>query len=90
MAAFLIMEGLVNGVFASLDAMLFYIFFEGMLIPLFLSIIGIWGGARRVYASLKFFPIPSSVRCSCWISLIYLYQLGGSLLWLICRNCRSG
>ena len=54
MAAFLIMEGIVNGVFAAMDAMLFYILFEGMLIPLFL-IIGIWGGARRVYATIKFF-----------------------------------
>lgn len=77
MAAFLIMEGLVNGVFASLDAMLFYIFFEGMLIPLFL-IIGIWGGARRVYASLKFFLYTFFGSVFLLISLIYLYQLGGS------------
>ena len=47
MAAFLIMEGLMNGVFAALDAMLFYVFWEGMLIPMFL-IIGVWGGPRRV------------------------------------------
>lgn len=54
MAAFLVMEGLMNGVFASVDAVLFYVFWEGMLIPMFL-IIGIWGGANRVYAAIKFF-----------------------------------
>ncbi len=54
MAAFLIMEGLMVGVFSALDAVLFYIFFESMLIPMFL-IIGIWGGERRIYATIKFF-----------------------------------
>src|SRR5690606_31888550 len=54
MAAFLIMEGLMNGVFASLDAALFYVFWEAMLIPMFI-VIGVWGGPRRVYATLKFF-----------------------------------
>ncbi len=53
-AAFLILEGLMIGVFAALDAMLFYVFFEGMLIPMFI-IIGVWGGPRRVYAAIKFF-----------------------------------
>jgi len=77
MAAFLIMEGIVNGVFASLDAMLFYILFEGMLIPLFL-IIGIWGGARRVYATIKFFLYTFFGSVFLLISLIYLYQLGGT------------
>lgn len=77
MAAFLIMEGIVNGVFAALDAMLFYILFEGMLIPLFL-IIGIWGGARRVYATIKFFLYTFFGSVFLLISLIYLYQLGGS------------
>ncbi|MDD5394525.1 MAG: NADH-quinone oxidoreductase subunit M [Thiothrix sp.] len=76
LAAFLIMEGVVNGVFASLDAMLFYIMFEGMLIPLFL-IIGIWGGARRVYATIKFFLYTFFGSVFLLISLIYLYQLGG-------------
>src|SRR5690606_16555593 len=52
-AAMLILEGLMIGVFGALDAMLFYVFFEGMLIPMFI-IIGVWGGPRRVYASLKF------------------------------------
>src|SRR6185312_1308112 len=54
MAAFLIMSGLMNGVFVALDGVLFYIFFEAMLIPMYL-IIGIWGGPNRVYAALKFF-----------------------------------
>ena len=53
-AAFLILEGLMIGVFAAMDAMLFYVFFEAMLIPMFI-IIGVWGGPRRVYASVKFF-----------------------------------
>ena len=53
-AAFLILEGLMVGVFCAMDAVLFYVFFEGMLIPMFI-IIGVWGGPRRVYASIKFF-----------------------------------
>ena len=53
-AAFLIMSGLMNGIFTSLDGMLFYVFFEASLIPLYL-IIGVWGGANRVYAAFKFF-----------------------------------
>lgn len=77
LAAFLIMEGIVNGVFASLDAMLFYILFEAMLIPLFL-IIGIWGGARRVYATMKFFLYTFFGSVFLLISLVYLYQVGGS------------
>ena len=66
MAAFLIMEGVMVGVFAALDAMLFYVFWEAMLIPMFI-IIGVWGGARRVYAAFKFF----------------LYTLLGSVLMLL-------
>ena len=54
MAAFLIMSGLMIGVFAALDAILFYVFLEAMLIPMFL-IIGVWGGPNRVYAAVKFF-----------------------------------
>lgn len=77
LAAFLIMEGIVNGVFMALDAILFYIFFEAMLIPLFL-IIGIWGGQRRVYATLKFFLYTFFGSVFLLISLVYLYQIGGS------------
>src|SRR5471030_255053 len=54
MAAFLIMSGLLNGVFSALDGLLFYVFFEATLIPMFV-IIGVWGGPRRVYAAFKFF-----------------------------------
>ena len=54
MAAFLIMEGIINGVFAAQDAILFYVFFEAMLIPMFI-VIGIWGGDNRIYATIKFF-----------------------------------
>ncbi len=54
MVAFLVLETLIIGVFCALDLILFYLFFEGQLIPMFL-IIGIWGGQRRVYAAFKFF-----------------------------------
>lgn len=77
MAAFLVLEGLMNGVFASLDSILFYIFFEGMLIPMFL-IIGIWGGPRRVYATIKFFLYTFLGSVPMLIALIYLYFRAGS------------
>ncbi|WP_020559360.1 complex I subunit 4 family protein [Thiofilum flexile] len=72
-AAFVIMEGVVNGVFLAQDAMLFYIFFEAMLIPLFI-IIGVWGGPKRVYATIKFFLYTFFGSVFFFISLIYLYQ----------------
>jgi len=78
MAAFLIMSGLVNGVFASLDAMLFYVFWEAMLIPMFI-IIGVWGGANRVYAAVKFFLYTLLGSLLMLVALLYLYnQSGGS------------
>ena len=77
MAAFLIMEGLMIGVFAALDALLFYVFFEAMLIPMFL-IIGIWGGPRRVYATLKFFLYTFLGSVFMLISLIYMYSQANS------------
>jgi len=77
MAAFLILEGLMIGVFCALDAILFYAFFEGMLIPMFI-IIGIWGGPRRVYATLKFFLYTFLGSVFLLIGLIYLYVKGGS------------
>ncbi|HEX7026747.1 MAG TPA: NADH-quinone oxidoreductase subunit M [Gammaproteobacteria bacterium] len=77
MAAFLVMEGLMIGVFVALDAVLFYVFFEAMLIPMFL-IIGIWGGPNRVYATLKFFLYTFLGSVLMLIALIYLYaQTGG-------------
>jgi len=77
MAAFLIMEGLMNGVFASLDAVLFYVFWEAMLIPMFL-IIGVWGGPRRVYATIKFFLYTFFGSVFMLIALIYMYLESGS------------
>ncbi len=77
MAAFLIMEGLMNGVFAALDAVLFYVFWEAMLIPMFL-IIGIWGGQRRVYATIKFFLYTFLGSVFMLVALIYLYMQSDS------------
>jgi NADH-quinone oxidoreductase subunit M len=76
MAAFLIMSGLVNGVFAALDAMLFYVFWEAMLIPMFI-IIGVWGGPNRVYAALKFFLYTLLGSLLMLVALLYLYQQSG-------------
>jgi NADH-quinone oxidoreductase subunit M len=76
MAAFLIMSGIVNGVFASLDAMLFYVFWEAMLIPMFL-IIGVWGGANRVYAAVKFFLYTLLGSLLMLVAFIYLYRESG-------------
>ncbi len=77
LAAFLIMEGLMNGVFSSMDAMLFYVFWEAMLIPMFL-IIGIWGGPRRVYATIKFFLYTFLGSVFMLVAFIYLYSQSGS------------
>jgi NADH-quinone oxidoreductase subunit M len=74
LAAFLIMSGLINGVFAATDAILFYLFFEAMLIPMFL-IIGIWGGPRRVYAAVKFFLYTLLGSLLMLAALIYLYNV---------------
>ena len=74
LAAFLIMSGLVNGVFAATDAILFYLFFEAMLIPMFL-IIGVWGGPRRVYAAVKFFLYTLLGSLLMLAALIYLYNV---------------
>ncbi|MBE9608492.1 NADH-quinone oxidoreductase subunit M [Chitinilyticum piscinae] len=77
MAAFLIMSGLINGAFAALDAILFYVFFEAMLIPMYL-IIGVWGGPRRVYASIKFFLYTLMGSLLTLIAFIYLFMQTGS------------
>jgi NADH-quinone oxidoreductase subunit M len=77
-AAFLIMQGILVGVFSSMDAILFYIFFEAMLVPMFL-IIGIWGGKNRIYATMKFFLYTFLGSVFMLIALIYLFfQSGGS------------
>ena len=77
-AGFLIMSGLLNGIFVSLDAMLFYVFFEASLIPLYL-IIGVWGGPNRVYAAFKFFLFTLMGSLLFLVAQIYLFvQSGGS------------
>src|SRR5438477_1244993 len=76
-AAFLIMSGLLNGVFAALDAVLFYVFFEGTLIPMFI-IIGSWGGPNRVYAAVKFFLYPLAGSLLMLIAMLYLYNKAGA------------
>ena len=77
-AAFLIMSGLMNGIFTSLDGMLFYVFFEASLIPLYL-IIGIWGGPNRVYAAFKFFLYTLAGSLLFLVAQLYLFiQSGGS------------
>src|SRR5258706_1087714 len=73
LAAFLIMSGTINGVFSSLDAIVFYVFFEAMLIPMFL-IIGVWGGPNRVYAAVKFFLYTLLGSLLMLAAFIYLYQ----------------
>ena len=75
-AAFLIMEGLMIGVFSATDALLFYFFWEAMLIPMFL-IIGIWGGPRRVYATIKFFLYTFLGSVFMLAALIYMYVKAG-------------
>ncbi len=76
MGAFLILSGLMVGVFASLDAMLFYVFFEATLIPMYL-IIGIWGGPRKIYAAFKFFLYTLLGSLLMLIALVYLYNAAG-------------
>ena len=77
-AAFLILEGVTTGIFAATDAILFYVFFEAMLIPMFL-IIGVWGGPRRIYASVKFFLYTFLGSVLMLVGLVYLYIKGGQL-----------
>jgi len=74
MAALLIMEGLMIGVFSALDAVLFYVFWEAMLIPMFL-IIGIWGGPNRIYATIKFFLYTLLGSLLMLVALLYLYNV---------------
>jgi NADH-quinone oxidoreductase subunit M len=76
-AAFLILEGSMIGVFAALDGLLFYVFWEVMLIPMFI-IIGVWGGPRRVYATIKFFLYTFLGSVLMLVALIYLYLKSGS------------
>lgn len=76
-AAFLIMESMMIGVFLARDAMLFYVFWEAMLIPMFL-IIGIWGGPNRIYATIKFFLYTFLGSVFLLVAFLYMYSQGGS------------
>ena len=76
MAAFLVMSGLLNGTFAALDAVLFYVFFEATLIPMYL-VIGVWGGPNRVYAAVKFFLYTLFGSLLMLIAFLYLYNKSG-------------
>ena len=77
MAAFLILSGLMIGVFCALDGMLFYVFFEATLIPMYL-IIGVWGGQNKIYAAFKFFLYTLLGSLLTLIALIYLYNAAGN------------
>jgi NADH-quinone oxidoreductase subunit M len=77
MAAFLILSGVMNGVFSALDGALFYVFFEATLIPMFI-IIGVWGGKNRVYAAVKFFLYTLLGSLLTLVALIYLYNAAGA------------
>jgi NADH-quinone oxidoreductase subunit M len=78
MIAFLVLEAFVIGVFCALDLLLFYVFFEGMLIPMYL-IIGVWGGAQRVYAAYKFFLYTLLGSVLFLLAVLYIYQTLGTM-----------
>ena len=77
MGAFLILSGLMIGVFAAMDGLLFYFFFEATLIPMYI-IIGVWGGANRIYAAFKFFLYTFFGSLLTLVAIIYLYNQSGS------------
>ena len=87
MGAFLILSGLMVGVFSALDGLLFYVFFEATLIPMYL-IIGIWGGPNRVYAAFKFFLYTLLGSLLTLVALIYLYMKSGVLTSWSGISCR--
>ena len=87
LAAFLIMEGLMNGVFSALDSMFFYVFWEAMLIPMFI-IIGVWGGPNRVYATIKFFIYTFFGSVFMLVAMIYMYYQSGSFAILDMHNLK--
>lgn len=89
MAAFLIMSGLMIGVFSALDGLLFYVFFEATLIPMYL-IIGIWGGPSRVYAAFKFFLYTLLGSLLTLIAFIYLWSISGTFDILAWHQLRIG
>jgi NADH-quinone oxidoreductase subunit M len=88
-AAFLIMEGLMIGVFSALDGILFYVFWEAMLVPMFI-IIGLWGGPNRVYATIKFFLYTFLGSVLMLVAFIYLYYQAGSFDILAWHDTKLG
>ncbi len=88
-AAFLIMEGLMIGVFSALDGILFYVFWEAMLVPMFI-IIGLWGGPNRVYATIKFFLYTFLGSVLMLVAMIYLYNRSGNFDILAWHNLKLG
>jgi NADH-quinone oxidoreductase subunit M len=88
-AAFLIMEGLMIGVFSALDGILFYVFWEAMLVPMFI-IIGLWGGPNRVYATIKFFLYTFLGSVLMLVAFIYLYYQAGSFDILAWHDVKLG
>ncbi len=89
MAAFLILEGFMIGAFSSLDAVLFYVYWEALLIPMFL-IIGIWGGPQRIYATIKFFLYTFLGSVFMLVAILYLYSKAGSFSILDMHHVRLG
>ncbi len=88
MAAFLIMEGFMIGVFAALDAILFYVFWEAMLVPMFI-IIGLWGGPDRVYATIKFFLYTFLGSVLMLVAFVYLYYRAGQSFEIVAFHAAS-
>ena len=89
LAAFLIMEGLMIGVFSALDAILFYVFWEATLVPMFL-IIGLWGGPDRIYAAVKFFLYTFIGSVLMLVAFLYLYFQAGSFEILAFHTLKLG
>jgi NADH-quinone oxidoreductase subunit M len=89
MAAFLILSGIMVGVFSSADGLLFYVFFEATLIPMYL-IIGVWGGPNRIYAAFKFFLYTLAGSLLMLVALIYLYVTTGTFDLATWQNAQIG
>jgi NADH-quinone oxidoreductase subunit M len=87
MASFLILSGLMIGVFCALDALLFYVFFEATLIPMYI-IIGVWGGHNRIYAAFKFFLYTLLGSLLTLVAMLYLYNVTNSFDILVWQNAR--
>ncbi|MEY3799290.1 MAG: hypothetical protein RLZZ406_591 [Pseudomonadota bacterium] len=87
MASFMFLSGLMIGVFCALDALLFYVFFEATLIPMYI-IIGVWGGQNRIYAAFKFFLYTLLGSLLTLVAMLYLYNVTNSFDILVWQNAR--